>query len=240
MAASVTAVGSTTASPTPPDPTPAPGRHGFGTKARGLASSACQRVDEPPKDNQADERLDERCKLALAYEPDHGSQIESPHRQATAVRALAWCPGRDLNSHGFPHTPLKRTCLPIPPPGHASSCTSCESKSRYFLFGVGVLGAAGVGAGDAGAAWPPVGGVPPLGSAGGAVDEARFAASETTLRAPVVPRVLSSASDSDVTKNSTPSSTVARVTKSVAPRPPNTVCVAPPNAPPARPPPFPD
>src|SRR5262245_20159186 len=24
-------------------------------------------------------------------------QIESPHRQVTAVRALLWCPGRDLN-----------------------------------------------------------------------------------------------------------------------------------------------
>ena len=28
-----------------------------------------------------------------------------------------WCPGRDLNPHGLLHTPLKRTCLPVPPPG---------------------------------------------------------------------------------------------------------------------------
>src|SRR6266446_474271 len=28
------------------------------------------------------------------------------------------CSGRDLNPHGFRHTPLKRTCLPIPPPEH--------------------------------------------------------------------------------------------------------------------------
>ena len=27
-----------------------------------------------------------------------------------------WCRGRDLNSYGSPHTPLKRACLPIPPP----------------------------------------------------------------------------------------------------------------------------
>src|ERR1039458_9412298 len=27
-----------------------------------------------------------------------------------------WCAGQDLNLHGFRHTPLKRTCLPIPPP----------------------------------------------------------------------------------------------------------------------------
>lgn len=27
-----------------------------------------------------------------------------------------WCARRDLNPHGFRHTPLKRTCLPIPPP----------------------------------------------------------------------------------------------------------------------------
>src|SRR5690625_4428944 len=31
-----------------------------------------------------------------------------------------WCPGWDLNPHGLPHTPLKRTRLPIPPPGRAA------------------------------------------------------------------------------------------------------------------------
>src|SRR5262245_40916218 len=29
-----------------------------------------------------------------------------------------WWAGRDSNSHAFRHTPLKRTCLPIPPPAH--------------------------------------------------------------------------------------------------------------------------
>jgi|GEM_PF-1581837 hypothetical protein len=30
-----------------------------------------------------------------------------------------WCPGRDLNSYGVNHTPLKRARLPVPPPGHS-------------------------------------------------------------------------------------------------------------------------
>ena len=29
--------------------------------------------------------------------------------------ATRWCRRGDLNSHGSPHTPLKRACLPIPP-----------------------------------------------------------------------------------------------------------------------------
>ena len=29
-----------------------------------------------------------------------------------------WCPGQDSNLHALRHTPLKRVCLPIPPPGH--------------------------------------------------------------------------------------------------------------------------
>ncbi len=28
-----------------------------------------------------------------------------------------WCPGQDSNLHALRHTPLKRVCLPIPPPG---------------------------------------------------------------------------------------------------------------------------
>ena len=31
--------------------------------------------------------------------------------------AGGWCPGRDLNPDELPHTPLKRTRIPIPPPG---------------------------------------------------------------------------------------------------------------------------
>ena len=31
-----------------------------------------------------------------------------------------WCEGRDLNSQGINHTPLKRARLPIPPPSHGN------------------------------------------------------------------------------------------------------------------------
>ena len=30
-----------------------------------------------------------------------------------AGQGKAWCRRRDLNPHGFPHTPLKRACLPF-------------------------------------------------------------------------------------------------------------------------------
>ncbi len=30
---------------------------------------------------------------------------------------LIWCPGQDLNLHVLRHTPLKRACLPVSPPG---------------------------------------------------------------------------------------------------------------------------
>jgi hypothetical protein len=33
---------------------------------------------------------------------------------------LAWCRRGDSNPHGLPHTPLKRTCLPVPPLRHYS------------------------------------------------------------------------------------------------------------------------
>ena len=29
------------------------------------------------------------------------------------------CPGQELNLHAVRHTLLRRTCLPIPPPGHS-------------------------------------------------------------------------------------------------------------------------
>src|SRR6185436_9365231 len=83
------------------------------------------------------------------------------------------------------------------------------------LAGAGVAGGGVTGAGVAGAVpagAPVAGGVP----AGGAVPAARLAASLTTLRPPTLPRVVMSASDSDVTKNITPSTIVARVMKSVA------------------------
>lgn len=33
------------------------------------------------------------------------------------ITIIAMCPGRDSNSHVLRHTPLKRTCLPVSPPG---------------------------------------------------------------------------------------------------------------------------
>src|SRR6185503_6647971 len=41
-----------------------------------------------------------------------------------------WCPGRDLNPDELPHTPLKRTRIPIPPPGHQVRCRRLCSGSR--------------------------------------------------------------------------------------------------------------
>ena len=40
------------------------------------------------------------------------------HRHLMPPCVQGWCPGRDLNSYGINHTPLKRARLPVPPPGH--------------------------------------------------------------------------------------------------------------------------
>src|SRR5712691_8512156 len=34
-------------------------------------------------------------------------------REVLDERRFNWCRRRDLNPHGFPHTPLKRACLPF-------------------------------------------------------------------------------------------------------------------------------
>ena len=41
---------------------------------------------------------------------------------ATALKEV-WCPDRDLNPDDLRHTPLKRTRIPIPPPGHRCCVT---------------------------------------------------------------------------------------------------------------------
>src|SRR6185369_5835573 len=155
---------------------------------------------------------------------------------------------------GFPTRPSNVRVYQFHHPGNVV----IVSASRYLppAGGAPVVGVgAGAGVVPAGAAPPavavPAGGVAPapgwfawfpgIGEVGAAgVLAALRASSWTTLR--VGPRwpVVISASASDVTKNSPPSTIVARVTMSVAPRPPNTVCAEPPNAPPARPPPLPD
>ena len=45
------------------------------------------------------------------------NQTPLAERAAHRSNEVKWCPGRDLNPDGFPHTPLKRTRIPIPPPG---------------------------------------------------------------------------------------------------------------------------
>jgi hypothetical protein len=39
----------------------------------------------------------------------------TPGRIHKAYIAVLWCRRRDLNPHASQHTPLKRTCLPVPP-----------------------------------------------------------------------------------------------------------------------------
>ena len=36
--------------------------------------------------------------------------------RGSVIGVRGWCSGRDSNPYTFRHTPLKRTCLPIPPP----------------------------------------------------------------------------------------------------------------------------
>ena len=52
------------------------------------------------------------------------------------------CRRGDSNPHGSPHTPLKRTCLPIPPLRQREI-----ELSNYFLAGAGVADATGEAAG---------------------------------------------------------------------------------------------
>jgi hypothetical protein len=46
------------------------------------------------------------------------SEERSRQRSYAPSGKVGWCPGRDLNPDGSLHTPLKRTRIPIPPPGH--------------------------------------------------------------------------------------------------------------------------
>ena len=44
--------------------------------------------------------------------------MESPIQRCVAGSLKVWCSGQDSNLHALRHTPLKRVCLPIPPPEH--------------------------------------------------------------------------------------------------------------------------
>ena len=48
-------------------------------------------------------------------------------------RQGSWCPGRDLNPDGFLHTPLKRTRIPIPPPGHEGYVRRTVAVAKYVV-----------------------------------------------------------------------------------------------------------
>src|SRR5262245_3509012 len=39
-----------------------------------------------------------------------------------------WCRRGDSNPHGSPHTPLKRTCLPVPPLRHVRKTLNCQTS----------------------------------------------------------------------------------------------------------------
>src|SRR5690242_15675954 len=43
-----------------------------------------------------------------------------------------WCPGRDLNPDELPHTPLKRTRIPIPPPGQVRRRLDRSGGVRWY------------------------------------------------------------------------------------------------------------
>ena len=55
-------------------------------------------------------------------------------KKSNTVRVrFFWCSERDSNPHDFRHTPLKRTCLPIPPPEQLSII---EHPNMEFFFGL--------------------------------------------------------------------------------------------------------
>src|SRR5262249_21309863 len=106
-----------------------------------------------------------------------GRALRGPPSRCCALSRCSqgWCREGDLNPHGFPHTPLKRTCLPdftIPAVEPMGSCRGA-AKRRWRhrppeVAGAGLPGccdgaapcvgaAAGAGAaapGEVGAVWP--------------------------------------------------------------------------------------
>src|SRR5437867_10975484 len=112
--------------------------------------------------------LERRAWGSLATDRLH-TQTRDPPPQVLARAGREWCPGRDLNSHGFPHTPLKRTCLPIPPPGQSRSSLEAQRllpPVAGALAGAfaGVVAGAGVAGGSALGVSPPPAGAPGVGA----------------------------------------------------------------------------
>ena len=56
---------------------------------------------------------------------------------APGASGRKWCPGRDLNPDELPHTPLKRTRIPIPPPGHQVRCRLASVDQLRGVEGIG-------------------------------------------------------------------------------------------------------
>ena len=48
---------------------------------------------------------------------------------STNFTTSALCPGLDSNQHTLRHTPLKRTCLPISPPGQVVQARAAKVKT---------------------------------------------------------------------------------------------------------------
>ena len=69
---------------------------------------------------QRNKKITEHCSVMAAgtgFEPvqsESESLVLPLHHPAVLIKC--WCEGRDLNSQGKNHTPLKRARLPIPPP----------------------------------------------------------------------------------------------------------------------------
>src|SRR6476620_5555007 len=51
-------------------------------------------------------------------------------RSAARTSSGEWCPGRDLNPDELPHTPLKRTRIPIPPPGQGARSPASAPRAE--------------------------------------------------------------------------------------------------------------
>ena len=54
-----------------------------------------------------------------------GLVLHRRRRMSRTRQDTIWCRRRDLNPHGFPHTPLKRARIPIPPRRHQYSLVKC-------------------------------------------------------------------------------------------------------------------
>ena len=138
--------------------------------------------------------------------------ITGDRSQSTSA---SWCRRPDSNRHGLPHTPLKRTCLPIPPRRHGLLLGHGARGRRLRRR---LTGAAGTGAAGAGA---------------------DFAAGAFSGRTEARGRASRIVRSSATTMKATNPPVVSLCSRVVAPRAPKAVCVPPPPKAPAMSAPFP-